>query len=90
MIMPFIEQSNAFRLFNFNVDLNTAAVNQAAREQNVPTFICPSHPSSSPFVLAAPPKPKVKIPAKYNDPEKSGLVQEVPAAGLTELKIDLK
>ncbi len=54
MIMPFIEQSNAFRLFNFNVDLNTAAVNQAAREQNVPTFICPSHPSSSPFVLAAP------------------------------------
>ncbi len=36
------------------------------------------------------PKPKVKIPAKYNDPEKSGLVQEVPAAGLTELKIDLK
>ena len=35
------------------------------------------------------PKPKVKIPAKYNDPEKSGLIQEVPAAGLTDLKIDL-
>ena len=35
------------------------------------------------------PKPKVKIPSKYNDPEKSGLIQEVPATGLSDLKIDL-
>ena len=36
------------------------------------------------------PKPKVKIPAKYGNPETSGLVQEVPEDGLTGLQIDLK
>ncbi len=36
------------------------------------------------------PKPKIKIPDKYSDPEKSGLVQEVPARGTSELKFDLQ
>ncbi len=36
------------------------------------------------------PKPKVKIPAKYGDPKKSGITQEVPSDGLEDLKIDLK
>jgi len=39
---------------------------------------------------AAMPKPKVSIPSKYNDPEKSGIVQEVPARGSSDLKIDLQ
>jgi hypothetical protein len=36
------------------------------------------------------PKPKVKIPDKYANPEKSGIVLEVPAGGAKDLKIDVK
>jgi hypothetical protein len=36
------------------------------------------------------PKPKIKIPAKYGDPETSGLTQTVPPEGITDLKLDLK
>jgi hypothetical protein len=36
------------------------------------------------------PKPKIKIPDKYSDPEKSGLVVEVPAGGAKDIKIDLQ
>lgn len=51
MIMPFIEQSNAFQLFDFRFDLNTHANNLAARQQNVPTFLCPSQPETAKFIL---------------------------------------
>jgi hypothetical protein len=36
------------------------------------------------------PKPKVKIPAKYGNPETSGLTQEIPEDGKTDIKIDLQ
>jgi hypothetical protein len=36
------------------------------------------------------PKPSVKIPEKYSDPEKSGIRQEVPPSGLDDLKFDLR
>jgi hypothetical protein len=36
------------------------------------------------------PKPKVKIPTKYSDPEKSGIVQDVPRGGIKDLKFDLQ
>lgn len=36
------------------------------------------------------PKPKVKIPNKYNDPEKSGITHEVPARGASDIKFDLQ
>lgn len=36
------------------------------------------------------PKPKIKIPAKYGNPETSGISQDVPKGGLKDLKIDLK
>ncbi len=36
-----------------------------------------------------PPPPKVRIPAKYQDPEKSGIVIEIPASGDQDLKIEL-
>ena len=36
------------------------------------------------------PKPKIRIPAKYNDPATSGLEQEIPAKGITDLKVELK
>ena len=36
------------------------------------------------------PKPKIKIAAKYSDPEKSGIVQDVPRGGIKDLKYDLR
>lgn len=36
------------------------------------------------------PKPKISIPAKYSNPETSELIQEVPADGISDLKLDLK
>ncbi|MCC6508136.1 MAG: carboxypeptidase regulatory-like domain-containing protein [Pirellulaceae bacterium] len=36
------------------------------------------------------PRPKVRIPAKYNDPETSGITQNVPREGVKDLKLDLK
>jgi hypothetical protein len=44
-------------------------------------------PVDNPALL---PKPKIKIPEKYNNPETSGLTQEVPEDGVTDLKIDLQ
>jgi hypothetical protein len=41
-------------------------------------------------IAASTPKPKVKIPTKYSDPEKSGLQVQVPEGGSTELKIELQ
>jgi hypothetical protein len=46
-----------------------------------------SSPVDDPELL---PKPKVAIPKKYGNPETSGLQQEVPSGGLTDLKLDLK
>ncbi len=36
------------------------------------------------------PKPPVKLPAKYGNPDTSALTQEVPKEGLKDLAIDLK
>ena len=52
MIMPFIEQGNAYTLFDFNSDINGSASNLSARQQNMAMFNCPSHPSVAPFVLS--------------------------------------
>lgn len=35
------------------------------------------------------PPPKIKIPKKYNDPEKSGITIEVPESGKTDIVIEL-
>lgn len=36
------------------------------------------------------PKPKIAIPAKYSDPETSGLTADIPAGGTSELKFELQ
>jgi hypothetical protein len=36
------------------------------------------------------PKPKIKIPDKYSDPEKSGITLEVPKRGVTDIKFELQ
>jgi prepilin-type N-terminal cleavage/methylation domain-containing protein/prepilin-type processing-associated H-X9-DG protein len=50
MILPFIEQSNKYNLFNFDYDVNNDGpgapnINEAAREQDISYFLCPSDPS---------------------------------------------
>ena len=52
MLLPYIENANAFNLFDFRFDTNTHINNQAARQQTLPTFLCPSHPEAAPFILA--------------------------------------
>jgi hypothetical protein len=37
-----------------------------------------------------PPAPPVKLPAKFQDPTKSGLTVDVPESGLNEYKLELK
>jgi hypothetical protein len=44
------------------------------------------NPNDDPTKL---PKPPIQIPDKYTSPETSGRTQDVPAGGLTDLKIDL-
>ncbi len=36
------------------------------------------------------PPPKFKVPAKYSDPEKSGITVEVPEDGKTDFKIEIE
>jgi prepilin-type N-terminal cleavage/methylation domain-containing protein/prepilin-type processing-associated H-X9-DG protein len=50
--LPFLEQANKFNLFNFDYDVNSDGpgainINEAAREQDVPFFLCPSDPSQN-------------------------------------------
>lgn len=40
--------------------------------------------------FSAPPPPKMKIPAKYNDPSKSGIVIEIASGGITDATVELK
>jgi len=45
LIMPYVEQANKYSQFNFNEDVNGSLVNEAARQQDVPFYLCPSDPS---------------------------------------------
>ena len=52
MILPYFEQSAAYNLFDFNVNINTHANNLQARQQKLPVLSCPSHPTSPGFVIS--------------------------------------
>jgi prepilin-type N-terminal cleavage/methylation domain-containing protein/prepilin-type processing-associated H-X9-DG protein len=52
-LLPYLEQANKFNLFNFDYDVNNGVPNEAAREQDVSFFLCPSDPS--PNVVQYPP-----------------------------------
>ncbi len=42
-ILPFLEQDARYKLFDFTVtEVNTTPVNRLAREQQIPTYLCPS------------------------------------------------
>src|SRR5262249_25236238 len=49
VILAYIEQANKFNQFDFNFDVNSAAVNGPARTQDVPIFLCPSEVSTASF-----------------------------------------
>ena len=46
IIMPYLEASNAYNLFNFGADINASAVNANAHCQQISVFLCPADPSS--------------------------------------------
>jgi prepilin-type N-terminal cleavage/methylation domain-containing protein len=43
-ILPYIEQEQVYKIYNFKFSWNTP-LNQAARETTIPTFLCPSVPA---------------------------------------------
>jgi prepilin-type N-terminal cleavage/methylation domain-containing protein/prepilin-type processing-associated H-X9-DG protein len=47
IVLPYVEQSNLYKLFNFSKDLNSDAANGPARTQQVPFLLCPSDASSA-------------------------------------------
>ncbi len=50
-IMPYLEQTAAFNLFNFNRNINTDPSNLTVREQKMEVFYCPSQPGEPGLVL---------------------------------------
>jgi prepilin-type N-terminal cleavage/methylation domain-containing protein len=50
-ILPYFDAAATFKLFDFKVDTNTAAVNQMAREQKLPVLNCPTQPGVPAFIL---------------------------------------
>jgi prepilin-type N-terminal cleavage/methylation domain-containing protein/prepilin-type processing-associated H-X9-DG protein len=50
LILSFLEQANKYNQFNFDYDVHLAAINQPARTQDVPVYLCPSDPSKAQFV----------------------------------------
>src|SRR4051812_20569519 len=52
LLLPFLEQGNKYNQFRLDLDVNTAAQNQAARDSDVPVYLCPSDPSDSRFSLS--------------------------------------
>jgi len=49
LILPHLEQANKYNQFDFRYDVHGAAINQKARTQDVPVYLCPSDPSPGRF-----------------------------------------
>ena len=49
VVLAYLEQANKFNQFNFDFDVNSAAVNAPARRQDVSVYLCPSEPSNAFF-----------------------------------------
>ncbi len=46
LVLPYMEQSNLYNLFDFTQDVNSSASNYGARTQEVKSYLCPSDPQS--------------------------------------------
>ncbi len=44
MILQYLEQGNTYNLFDFTTQINGSATNNAARQQEIPVYLCPSDP----------------------------------------------
>src|SRR4051812_964210 len=49
LILSYVEQANKYNQFDFTRDVNSDPVNDAARTQDVPFYLCPSDPSGAQF-----------------------------------------
>jgi prepilin-type N-terminal cleavage/methylation domain-containing protein/prepilin-type processing-associated H-X9-DG protein len=49
LLLPYLEQAAKYNQFDFGQDVHLAAINQVARESDVPVYICPSDYSSAKF-----------------------------------------
>lgn len=49
VLLPYLEQGNAYTLFDQNFNVFSDPVNALARKQDIPTYLCPSDPSSTVF-----------------------------------------
>lgn len=52
VLLPYLEGSNAFALFNFSVSLNGSTLNSAAIRQTIPFYVCPSAKARTGFTWA--------------------------------------
>jgi prepilin-type N-terminal cleavage/methylation domain-containing protein/prepilin-type processing-associated H-X9-DG protein len=52
LLLPYIEQDNKYNQFNIQYDVHLHAINQKARTQDVPIYICPSDPSKVRFTTS--------------------------------------
>jgi prepilin-type N-terminal cleavage/methylation domain-containing protein/prepilin-type processing-associated H-X9-DG protein len=57
IILPYVEQANLYKLFDFSTDINSSVTNDPARLQQVPFYLCPSDGTSAyqPDVGVTPP-----------------------------------
>jgi len=44
-LLPYVEQANKYNQFDLTQDVHLAAVNEVARQSDVPIYLCPSDPS---------------------------------------------
>src|SRR5262249_39593936 len=52
-LLPYIEQANRYKQFDFTQNVNTGAGNAAARVQDLKVFLCPSDPSTASFSVSS-------------------------------------
>ncbi|MFL5331239.1 MAG: DUF1559 domain-containing protein [Gemmataceae bacterium] len=52
LILPYLEQGTRYSKFNFDYDVHQDAVNLPAQSQDVPTYVCPSDPSTQRYFQA--------------------------------------
>jgi prepilin-type N-terminal cleavage/methylation domain-containing protein/prepilin-type processing-associated H-X9-DG protein len=63
-LLPYLEQGNTYRLFDFSRSVATDTVNAAARAQQVPIFLCPSDPSQG-YFMDLPPSEVISGKSNY-------------------------
>ena len=52
LLLPYLEQANKYNQFDLTKDVNTDPANAAARDSDVPIYLCPSENSPSKFTLS--------------------------------------